>query len=69
METADVIALGAIVIALVAAGISIHQAKSAKRSAEQAVEQVAVAREANQLTRLQIDQQTARDHQVAREAE
>ncbi|MFH8760259.1 hypothetical protein [Streptomyces atroolivaceus] len=69
MEASDVIAGIAVVITLGAASISIHQAKSAKRSADQAEAQVAVAREANQLTRLQIDQQTAKDHQVAREAE
>ncbi|MFJ5658671.1 hypothetical protein ACIQD5_35740 [Streptomyces microflavus] len=69
MDTADVIAIVAVTVAVVAAGISIQQAKSAKRSADQAVEQVAAAREANRLTRLQIDQQTAKDHQAAREGE
>ncbi|MBD2835167.1 hypothetical protein ID871_32115 [Streptomyces pratensis] len=59
----------AVVITLAAAGISTHQAKSAKKSADQAEAQVTVAREANRLIRLQIDQQTAKDNQAAREAE
>ncbi|MER6405933.1 hypothetical protein ABT269_20845 [Streptomyces viridosporus] len=68
MNAGDKIALAAIVISVIAAGISIHQAKTAKESAESAKEQSAAAIEANRLTREQIDREAAKEQQEAAEA-
>ncbi|WP_330234555.1 hypothetical protein [Streptomyces sp. NBC_00566] len=68
MDAGDWIALAAVVISVGAAGISVHQAKTAKDSAAYAREQAAAAKEANQLTRQQMAHEDIREQQAAAEA-
>lgn len=68
MDAGDWIALAAVVLSVGAAVVSIHQAKTAKQSADLAEVQAEAAKEANQLTRQQMAQQAIKDHQEAAEA-
>ncbi|MFD8263512.1 hypothetical protein ACFV19_32490 [Streptomyces griseoluteus] len=67
MDAGDWITLAAVVISVGAAGISVHQAKTAKDSAAYAREQAAAAKEANQLTRQQMAREDIHEQQAAAE--
>lgn len=69
MDTGDVIALCAVVVSVGAAGVSIHQAKTAKDSAKHAREQAEAAKEANALTRLQLEREEAREQRIVAQAD
>lgn len=69
MDAGDWIALAAVTLSAGAAGISIHQARSAKGSAAHAKEQAVAAQEANQLTRQQMTREEQRQRAAAAEAD
>ncbi|MFF4874045.1 hypothetical protein [Streptomyces sp. NPDC000961] len=69
MDAGDWIALAAVFVATGAAAVSIHQARSAKESAQTARGQADAAHEANRLTRQQMAQQATKEQRAELEGQ
>ncbi|MGW6569705.1 hypothetical protein [Streptomyces sp. NPDC054975] len=69
MDAGDWIASVAVAVSVAAAGISTHQARTARSAAIAAEEQVRAAKEANLLTRQQMDRQDEQARQQQAEAD
>ncbi|WP_331739833.1 hypothetical protein OG613_44625 (plasmid) [Streptomyces sp. NBC_00015] len=69
MDAGDWIALAAVALSAGAAGVSIHQAKSATASAAHARVQAEAAREANELARQQMAREEQLEQRAAAEAD